>query len=323
MAGAFIERGASKAPTAKPPVYKGTADRPQPTKPAPYTGVMGPENSFETRAAANGRANQLVTNTLGAPTTDPFNGMTEADYLAMLYGSQNRGSSGGGGGGGGGGAGRPGDPDPLGWNSIAQQQGMEASYAQMLAALDAKNKTIQGGYDSQYATLGTQRDQGAARTAALIAEQQAAANATRGTVAQAYQGGDANLAKLQADYTAMAQARVQPANQTLQAFGADPGAVSDVSGVQDALMAQRAMQSRLGTADDVLYANRGNVYNGLNSDVAQSREAGYSQLTQQLAQQRQVAEQEAAMERAQLQMQQQQAILQLQAQEQARKAQYV
>jgi hypothetical protein len=261
-----------------------------------------------------------------AAAADPWGNMTPDQYFAALMGAggvSGSGGSGSGGVGGGGGSGRPGDPDPLGWNAIAQQQALEKGYAEMLAAQDAKTAALQAGFDTRTTGLNSANQAGAEQMARLQAQLAQQAAGTRGEVAGSYQGGQAALQGILGQYQQMIQGRQAPAAQTLQAFGAAPGAaVSDPSGVQNMLVAQQANLARVGQADDALFANRGNVYNGLNQDVTTQRQQGFDMLMAKLLAEQQATSAASASERAQLAMQQQQAMLQLQAQEQARKASY-
>jgi hypothetical protein len=211
----------------------------------------------------------------------------------------------------------------LGWNAIAQQQATEKGYAEMLAALDAKAAALQSGYDTRTTGLNSANQAGAAQMARLQGELQAQAAGTRGQVAGSYQGGQDALQGILGQYQQMIQGRQAPAAQTLQAFGAAPGAaVSDPSAVQNMLVAQQANLARVGQADDALFANRGNVYSGLNQDVTTQRQQGFDMLMARLLAEQQATSAASAAERAQLAMQQQQQMLQLAAQEQARKASY-
>lgn len=229
----------------------------------------------------------------------------------------------GGGGGSGGGSGKPGDPDPLGWNAIAQQQALEKGYAEMLAAQDAKNKALAGSYDSRTAALTGANQSSIDRFAGLQQQLQAQRAAAQQAAAGTFEAGQRDLEGLRSQYEAMIRGRQAPAAQTLQAFGADPGAsVSDPSGVQNMLIAQQANLARVGQADNALYAGRDNVYAGLNQDVSTQRQQGFDALMAKLLAEKQATEAAGASERAQLAMQQQQAILQMQAQEQARRASY-
>jgi hypothetical protein len=201
---------------------------------------------------------------------------------------------------------------------------MEKGYAEMLAALDAKNKALMGGFDTRTAGLNTANQTGIDQMARIQGELAARAGEARGQVAGSYQGGQDQLSQILNQYQQMVAGRQAPAAQTLQAFGADPGAaVSDPSAIQNMMVAQQANLARVGQADDALFANRGNVYNGLNQDVSTQRQQGFDMLMARLLAEKQATEQSGAAERAQLAMQQQQAMLQLQAEEQARRAQYV
>lgn len=304
-------------------------------------GLRGPANSparpldladlDKSRTTGLNMGAQAARDMLGPGAVDEFDGMTLEDLLMAQYQQQNQNGPGGGGGGGrggsgggggGAGAGPAGNPDPLGWNNIAMQQSLEAGYAKMLEALQAKESALMGGFDARQTATNQQRDAGKARTQQLIGETTAAAGQARTAAAGAYAGGDQNLARIMQEYTQMANQRAAPANATLGAFGAAPVAVSDPSQMQGAMTAQRAMLSRMGTADDVLYGTRGNVYNGLNQDVTTQQGLQYDQLTGQLAAQRQGAAADAAAERAQIALQLEKEKLALQQQEQARMAQY-
>ena len=318
--------------------------RPTPPRPRGATGFQPPKknptsaSAYGDRYAAQAKAwdDQSekdawanAQNAAGpAAAADPWNNMTPDQYFAALMGATGvnagaGGGSGGRGGGGGSAATKPGDPDPLGWNAIAQQQALEKGYAEMLAAQDAKNKALSAGFDSRTAGLNTANQAGADQMARLQAQLAQQAASTQGQVAQSYQGGQAALQGILGQYQQMIQGRQAPAAQTLQAFGAAPGAaVSDPSGVQNMLVAQQANLARVGQADDALFANRGNVYNGLNQDVTTQRQQGFDMLMAKLLAEKQATEAAGASERAQLAMQQQQQMLQLQAQEQARRASY-
>lgn len=257
---------------------------------------------------------------LGQAPVDPYGGASPLEAFMALNGASGNGY--GAGGSGGGGKGDPKNPDPLGWNSIAQQQATSDGYAAMLAALDAKNTAVSGGFDTRSAALGAANTAGQQNLAGLLAGLQTQAQGAAQNVAGTYGAGDAQLQDLMSQYTQMSNARAQPAQATLTAFGADPSAVAPQYGVQDMLTAQRANMARVGQADQALLGTRQNVYNGLNQDVTTQRQQGFDALTAKLLADRQVAEQDGASQRAQLAMQQQQALLQLQAQEQARRGQY-
>lgn len=297
-------------------------------QPSKRTPTSGPASSYMNPAyqtAANQQNFKDYANAgadvLGAAGSDPWNDMTPDQYFAALMGAD--GVSGSGGGGSGGGSTRPGDPDPLGWNAIAQQQAMEKGYAEMLAAQDAKNAALAGGFDSRSAALTGANQASIDRFAQLQGQLQAQRGAAQQAAAGSYQAGQGQLQDILSQYSQMVAGRQAPAAQTLQAFGAAPGAaVSDPSGVQNMLTAQMANMARVGQADNALYAGRDNVYAGLNQDVSTQRQQGFDALMARLLAEKQATQAAGASERAQLAMQQQQQMLQLQAQEQARKASY-
>ena len=230
--------------------------------------------------------------------------------------------SGGSGGRGGGGSVAPVDPDPMGWNAIARQQGLEAGYGNMLKALDEKAAADAAGFASRGTGLNTARDAGAAQLQGILADSQARTGVAQQAVQGSYQQGDQNLQNIMGQYAQMQAARQPGMQNTLQAFGADPGAVQPSYGVQDMVTAQRASMAGRGQADDALFAGRGAVYNGLNSDVATQQSQSYQGLNAKLLADKQAADAAAASQRAQLAMQLQQQILEVQANEQARKAGY-
>lgn len=315
-----------------PPRPRGaTGFQPSKSKPTVRPGVpassyMNPAYQTDENKANFAEYGNAGGSVLGPGANDPWNNMTPDQYFAALMGAGGVSGSGGGSGGRGGGgaaATKPGDPDPLGWNAIAQQQALEKGYAAMLAAQDEKNKALSAGFDSRSAGLAGANQAGADQMTRLQSQLAQQAASTQGQVAQSYQGGQAALQGILGQYQQMIQGRQAPAAQTLQAFGAAPGAaVSDPSGVQNMLVAQQANLARVGQADDALFANRGNVYNGLNQDVTTQRQQGFDMLMAKLLAEKQATEAAGASERAQLAMQQQQAMLQLQQQEQARRASY-
>jgi hypothetical protein len=305
---------------------------PRPVPPTPRVPDTRPK--FDTAPQWQGERNQYQnqqqnagTTMLGSNPTDQYNGMTpqemfDATLAAMSGATQYTG--GGGGGGGGGGSRNPANPDPLGWNAIAMSEATKQGYADMLAALDAKNAALSGGYDSRTAALQNANQSSIDRFGAIQQQLQQERNAASQAAAGTFQSGQADLRNIMNQYQQMVAGRQAPAGATLQAFGADPGAaVSDPSGVQNMLVAQQANLARVGQADAALYAGRDNVYAGLNQDVSTQRQQGFDSLMAKLLAEKQATEAAAAAERAQLTMQQQQAMLQLAAQEQARKAQYV
>lgn len=311
----------------------GQGRRPVPARPkpgAPASSYMNP--AYQTAANQQNFKDyaNAGTDSLGAASSDPWANMTPDEYFAALMGmggvngAGGSGGSGGGygGGGGGGGSGRAGDPDPMGWNAIANEQAINKGYAEMLAALDAKKASIGEGFDARTGALTGARDQGAATLQGILQGLGAATTGASQAVQGTYAQGDAQLAQLMNEYSQMASARQPGMNQTLQAFGAAPAAVSNGNSVQDMITAQRANLARVGQADQALLANRGAVQAGLNSDVSTQRSQQFDALMGKLLADRQVADQQAAAERAQLAMQQSQAVLAAQQAEQARKAGY-
>ena len=259
---------------------------------------------------------------LPAAYEDPYGGLSALEL--MMYGNSGMfgDGSGGSGGRGGGGSVAPVDPDPMGWNAIARQQGLEAGYGNMLKALDEKAAADAAGFASRGTGLNTARDAGAAQLQGILADSQARTGVAQQAVQGSYQQGDQNLQNIMGQYAQMQAARQPGMQNTLQAFGADPGAVQPSYGVQDMVTAQRASMAGRGQADDALFAGRGAVYNGLNSDVATQQSQSYQGLNAKLLADKQAADAAAASQRAQLAMQLQQQILEVQANEQARKAGY-
>lgn len=314
------------SPTSPTPGDYGPRPR-QPRTPEPVPFATNPAFEGERREqtwAAQNAGNQM----LGAPTGDPFNDQPWTAALDQLFGilgpGSGGGSGGGGGGRGGGGAGRPRDPDPLGWNATARVQGLDSGYNAMLEALNRQRDATLGAMDRRRDDMTAANQAGVDRVNQILADLNANAATTRGEVAGSFRQGDQVLADLTNQYAQMVAARQPGVAQTIQAFGGDPAmAFGDPSMVQDMLTAQRANLARVGQADDALYANRSNVYQGLNADVSTQRQQMFDQLMARLLADRQVAEQQAAAQAAQLAMQRQQAILQAQAEEQARRANYV
>jgi hypothetical protein len=131
----------------------------------------------------------------------------------------------------------------------------------------------------------------------------------------AFSAGDQRLQALQAEYAKMAQGADQKANQTLGAFGgAGGGATGTINpsggGVQDMLMAGRTANTMRGNAADQLYANRANVYNGLQGDAQMQNGQQMDLLLGQLAQQRTQALAQIQQQHAALALQQAQAEMQ-------------
>lgn len=265
---------------------------------------------------------------LGPTYTDPLGDMTPWDALMGMWDQAGQDGPGGGGRGGGGSGGsaaaNPADPDPHGWAAIAAAEARKPLYEQQLAAIQGKLDADNTGFNQRQGQLGSLRDQGSARTAAIMGELAAQLGSTQQGVAGAYAGGDQALAGLQQSFGAGNQARNAGAGQTLSAFGVDPnaGAVS-VDPLIDMLVASRAMNTNLGTNAQASLAGRNQVYAGLGADANMQQGAGYDRLTAQLQAEQQKAAAQAASDRANMLLQQQAAELAAQQAEQARRASYV
>lgn len=298
----------------------------KPKRQGPASSYMNP--AYQT--AANQKNFQTYGNAgasvLGPGSNDPMNDVSWTSLLDSMFGPGGAAGSGGGGGGGGGSgaAARPGDPDPLGWNAIAQGQNVDSAYAKMLAALQAQQAATLGAYDTQKAGLEGANAASIERARGLFENLSNQRNQTRAAAAAAFEGGQRNMQALRDQYAAMAAGRQPGMQATVQAFGGDPGAVAPQgANVTDMLFAQQANLAGVAAADDAMYANRDNVYGGLNADVSTQRSQMFDQLMAKLLADRQIAESQGASAQAKLAFEQQQQLLALQQAEQARRAQYV
>jgi hypothetical protein len=241
---------------------------------------------------------------------------------------RNIGGGGGGGGGGrggsGGGAGGYGaNPDPLGWNAIAQSQALQTGYDSMLEALKAAAAAQSGSFDRSTAAINAGAEQARARQAQIVADLVNMSGQAAGRVGGVYGSANQDLTGLMDAYQRASQGRVGAAGDTLRAFGADPGlAAPGGSGTADFLAAQGAALARSRAADQGLLAGRQDVYGALGQDFAQRSEAWSQQQLAQVLAARQQAEAAAAREQAQLALDLELKKLELQQQEQARRAQY-
>lgn len=270
-----------------------------------------------------GRAN-AASAALGPDYVDPFGGANALD--ALTYGQGGGGSGGGsggrrGGGGGGGGGGGSAGADAAALDAYGAEglAAMRAAYEQQLAALLAQEQAAGAGYDQRTSALGSMRDQGDARLAAIQGELTRGANDTRGYIAGAYDQGDARLAALQAEYMQMNDAQDQGANRTLQAFGANPVGPSGAN-VGNLVGAARTQNNQLRTINDASLANRSNVYNALGSDVRTQSGQSFDVLMAKLLADRQASGATLAEKRAQAAQAQAQAEAQFQLQLAAQKA---
>lgn len=246
---------------------------------------------------------------------DPFNG---ANVLDMLTHGLNPGGGGAGhgsgGGGGGGGAAASAAQRNAALDAVLQQElsGISQGYAGQQSALDTLGQQQTAGFDQRDASLHGIQAGADTRLQGILGDLNAGAGAARGATQQAYGAGDQRLQALMAEYQNIAGARDQAANQTLGAFGAASGGTTGSvnpsgGGVQDMLMAGRTANTMRGNAADELYAQRGNVYNGLNADARTQNGQAFDSLLAKLTMDRQAQSQSIAAQRAALAAQQAQA----------------
>lgn len=262
--------------------------------------------------------------------TDTEPGLSMEDMMAMLYGYDQPGGSPGPGSSGSGSRGRSGagggygaNPDPLGWNAIAQVQALQTGYGNMLDALKAAAAAQSGTFDRSTAAINAGAEQARARQAQIVADLVNMSGQAAGRVGGVYGSANQDLVGLMDAYQRASQDRVGAAGNTLQAFGADPGlAAPGGSSTADFLAAQGAALARSRAADQGLLAGRQDVYGALGQDFAQRSEAWSQQQLAQVLAARQQAEAAAAREQAQLALELELKKLELQQQEQARRAQY-
>lgn len=246
-------------------------------------------NSFEQRSQAYAQSKAAAANAVPTMGPDAYNGANLLDILAgMNNGNTPRGGSGGGGGGYGGG----------GPSAMTTQ-----AFAQMLQTLKDQQAANMKTFDTRDASLRTNMTDAGTRLTGIIGGLNDTAAATRGTVANSYAGSDAKLASLMQQFAADEAARTYGAGQTVSMFGGAPSMLDRNYGAVDTINAQRAMLGGQAGAADAMYANRGNVYNGLTGDVQFQNSQMFDALLAQLAAQKQ-----------QQQMTDQQAIAQLQLQ---------
>jgi hypothetical protein len=234
------------------------------------------------------------------------------------------GGGGGGRGGSGGGAGGYGaNPDPLGWNAIAQVQALQTGYDSMLEALKAAAAAQSGSFDRSNAAINAGAEQARARQAQIVTDLTNMSAQAAGRVGGVYGSANQDLTGLMDAYQRASQGRVGAAGDTLRAFGANPDmAAPGGSSTADFLAAQGAALARSRAADQGLLAGRQDVYGALGQDFAQRSEAWSQQQLAQVLAARQQAEAAAAREQAQLALDLELKKLELQQQEQARRAQY-
>lgn len=255
---------------------------------------------------------------------DTMGGLTFEDMLALLGGVPGSTTDGGGGrGSGGGGYGVARNPDPLGWNAIAQVQALEGGYKNMLDALRQQQQAQLGSFDRATSAVNAGSEAARARQAQIVADLARMSGEAAGRVGDVYSGAGRTIQDLMGQYAQLSAEQNQAAGRTLQAFGANPQmAVPGGSSTSDFLAASGANVARGGAALQAQLAGRGDVYGALGQDFAQRSEAWTQQQLAQLLAERQQAEAAAAREQAQLALDLELKKLALQQQEQARAAQY-
>jgi hypothetical protein len=215
------------------------------------------------------------------------------------------------------------NPDPLGWNAIAQVQAVDNAYKSMLDALKASQATQMGSYDRSTAAVNAGTEASRARQAQIISDLSKASQEAGGRVGDVYKNAGQSLQDLMSKYAASANNQNQSSGQTLAAFGADPRlAVPGGSSPSDYLAANAANLISNGAISQGQLAGRGDIYGALGQDFAQRSDAWSQQQLAQIIAQRQQAEAAAAKEQAQLALDLEMKKLALQQQEQARQAAY-
>ena len=165
-----------------------------------------------------------------------------------------------------------------------------------LSAYDMAQKRMGGVFDDRTAEAERRRAEGEARRQAILAQLQGDTGLARTSVQGAYAGGDQRLAALGAEYQGLADSRVAPMNQTLQAFGAAPMGAAGTSALESIMAQRAALQGQAGTSD-ALYANRANVQNALGSDAAMVDQGQFQSLINSIAQARMEHQAKAEMDR--------------------------
>jgi hypothetical protein len=252
------------------------------------------------------------------------NPMGNADPLSLLLAAMQNGHNGSNGGrsGGGGGSSAAAQAQAIAdrnaaLDQILQQQlgGIQQGYAGQNSALDQLLASQNSGFDQRGSSL-QQLNQGANdRLTGIMGGLNQNAGQARQATQQAYSGGDQRLQALMHEYAQMAHGADTQQNQTLGAFSGAGGGQTGVvnpsgGGVQDMIMAGRTANTMRGNAADSMYANRQNVYGGLQADAQMQNGQQMDLLLGQLAQQRQQAQAAAQQQHAALALQQAQAEMQ-------------
>ena len=281
----------------------------------PTNPLIGDSGTMFQRAAGLDAASRLL--------VDPESNLPGTSTPRNTGGDSSGSGSGGGRGGSGGGGGYGVNPDPLGWNAIAQIQALQTGYDSMLEALKAAAAAQSGSFDRSNAAINAGAEQARARQAQIVADLTNMSAQAAGRVGGVYGSANQDLTGLMDAYQRASQGRVGAAGDTLRAFGANPDmAAPGGSSTADFLAAQGAALARSRAADQGLLAGRQDVYGALGQDFAQRSEAWSQQQLAQVLAARQQAEAAAAREQAQLALDLELKKLELQQQEQARRAQY-
>lgn len=223
---------------------------------------------------------------------DPFNGASLMDLL--LHGQHPTPSGGGSHGGGGGG----GSSGPSAADIAARNAAIDAMLAQENSSVDTLGQSQHAAFDARNTQLQGIQSGANTRLQGILGGLQQGASQAQGATSQAFANGDQALQGLLAQYTQMAQQRDAQNNGTLGAFGAGSTGPTG-SGVQDLIYAGRAANTMRGNAANEMYAQRGNVYNGLGADAQMQNGQVYDSLLAKLAQERAVADQQNAAQKAQ------------------------
>lgn len=242
-------------------------------------------------AKAQWDAHVNLNNQLGDPSVDPFGG-SQNNILDLLAGIDDGSSNRNGGGGGAGAA-----------AAAAAKVNAQKAYAMMNDALAAKLAAGNQGFDARVKNVNELGVSNQKHVNDILAGLGAAGAATRADVQGVYQGGDARLSQLASEIQQAEAMRAQGANQTLGMFGAGNDAFTRQYGAQDLVNAQRVALGGMQTADDRMFAQRGDVYAGLGADARLNQANSQNTLLQQIAAARQAAAAQAAAEKAQIAIQ--------------------
>lgn len=219
---------------------------------------------------AQNQAKWFLAEQLGqGPGEDPFGGATLAE---LMLGGRNPADSGpssgrnrSGGSGGGGGVGRA--------NALK-------------AILDQINAASKG-YGDREKSLKTLRDDQSKKIAGIIKELGGVRNTTRSATQASYKGTDEQMQRLAAEAAGLIGQRDAGANQALEAYGIAPSVGGNADPLNRMMLAARMQNTQLGGAADAMYANRDNVWNGMNADTTLAAQRQYEMMMAQLQAQKQ------------------------------------